>query len=100
MQVDENVTRHLDKVLERNDWDLLILHYLGLDHIGHLAGPNSHLIGPKLSEMDNIIQKIHTGLVFKVCKVLFKLALNLKLQESKSTKKVCVSCIELWSDLI
>lgn len=64
-EVDENVTRHLDKVLERNDWDLLILHYLGLDHIGHLAGPNSHLIGPKLSEMDNIIQKVHTGLVFK-----------------------------------
>ncbi|XP_069781979.1 GPI ethanolamine phosphate transferase 2 isoform X6 [Narcine bancroftii] len=64
-EVDENVTRHLDKVLKRDDWDLLILHYLGLDHIGHLAGPNSHLIGPKLSEMDNIVQKIHVGLVSK-----------------------------------
>ncbi|XP_072112402.1 GPI ethanolamine phosphate transferase 2 isoform X1 [Mobula birostris] len=67
-EVDENVTRHLDKVLERNDWDLLILHYLGLDHIGHLAGPNSPLIGSKLSEMDNIVQKIHEGLLSKESK--------------------------------
>ncbi|XP_048394483.1 GPI ethanolamine phosphate transferase 2 isoform X2 [Stegostoma tigrinum] len=64
-EVDDNVTRHLDSVLKRNDWDLLILHYLGLDHIGHLAGPDSHLVGPKLSEMDNVIQKIHTELLSK-----------------------------------
>ncbi|XP_060619688.2 GPI ethanolamine phosphate transferase 2 isoform X3 [Anolis sagrei] len=64
-EVDNNVTRHLDKVLKREDWDLLILHYLGLDHIGHLSGPNSILIGPKLSEMDGIIKKIHTSLLSK-----------------------------------
>ncbi|XP_060093042.1 GPI ethanolamine phosphate transferase 2 isoform X2 [Heteronotia binoei] len=64
-EVDHNVTRHLDNVLKREDWDLLILHYLGLDHIGHLSGPNSPLVGPKLSEMDNIIKKIHTSLLSK-----------------------------------
>ncbi|XP_028909488.1 endosomal/lysosomal potassium channel TMEM175 isoform X2 [Ornithorhynchus anatinus] len=64
-EVDDNVTRHLDKVLKREDWDLLILHYLGLDHIGHLTGPNSPLVGPKLSEMDNILKKIHTSLLAK-----------------------------------
>ncbi|XP_043530184.1 GPI ethanolamine phosphate transferase 2 isoform X1 [Chiloscyllium plagiosum] len=64
-EVDHNVTRHLDNVLKRSDWDLLILHYLGLDHIGHLAGPDSHLVGPKLSEMDNIVQKIHMELLSK-----------------------------------
>lgn len=70
-QVDDNVTRHLDNVLKREDWDVLILHYLGLDHIGHLSGPNSPLVGPKLSEMDKIIQKIHTSLLSKVkCMVL------------------------------
>lgn len=53
-------------MLKREDWDLLILHYLGLDHIGHLSGPNSPLVGPKLSEMDKIIQKIHTSLLSKV----------------------------------
>ncbi|XP_060511589.1 GPI ethanolamine phosphate transferase 2, catalytic subunit isoform X4 [Panthera onca] len=62
-EVDDNVTRHLDKVLKRGDWDVLILHYLGLDHIGHISGPSSPLIGHKLSEMDNILMKIHTSLL-------------------------------------
>ncbi|XP_037758199.1 GPI ethanolamine phosphate transferase 2 isoform X4 [Chelonia mydas] len=64
-EVDDNVTRHLDGVLKREDWDILILHYLGLDHIGHLTGPNSPLVGPKLYEMDNILKKIHTSLLSK-----------------------------------
>ncbi|XP_026721880.1 GPI ethanolamine phosphate transferase 2 isoform X3 [Athene cunicularia] len=64
-EVDDNVTRHLDRVLKRKDWDLLILHYLGLDHIGHMAGPNSPLVGPKLHEMDNILKKIHISLLSK-----------------------------------
>ena len=33
-KVDLNVTRHLDFELKQNDWTLLILHYLGLDHVG------------------------------------------------------------------
>ena len=34
VEVDNNVTRHLDKELDSLDeWDVLILHYLGLDHI-------------------------------------------------------------------
>ncbi|XP_006877373.1 PREDICTED: GPI ethanolamine phosphate transferase 2-like [Chrysochloris asiatica] len=64
-EVDNNVTRHLDSVLKRDDWDVLILHYLGLDHIGHLSGPNSPLIGHKLSEMDGALMKIHMGLLSK-----------------------------------
>ncbi|XP_043429182.1 GPI ethanolamine phosphate transferase 2 isoform X2 [Prionailurus bengalensis] len=63
IKVDDNVTRHLDKVLKRGDWDVLILHYLGLDHIGHISGPGSPLIGHKLSEMDSILMKIHTSLL-------------------------------------
>ncbi|CAK7296019.1 GPI ethanolamine phosphate transferase 2 [Vulpes lagopus] len=62
-EVDDNVTRHLDKVLKRGDWDVLILHYLGLDHIGHVSGPSSPLIGHKLREMDSILMKIHTSLL-------------------------------------
>lgn len=65
IEVDKNVTRHLDKVLKRGDWDVLILHYLGLDHIGHISGPNSPLIGHKLSEMDSVLMKIHTSLLSK-----------------------------------
>ncbi|XP_054437811.1 GPI ethanolamine phosphate transferase 2 isoform X2 [Pteronotus mesoamericanus] len=62
-EVDDNVTRHLDKVLKREDWDVLILHYLGLDHIGHVSGPHSPLIGHKLSEMDSVLMRVHTALL-------------------------------------
>lgn len=45
---------------------MLILHYLGLDHIGHVSGPSSPLIGHKLREMDSILMKIHTSLLAEV----------------------------------
>ncbi|KAK3927343.1 GPI ethanolamine phosphate transferase 2 [Frankliniella fusca] len=61
-EVDSNVTRHIDPEMKANDWDILILHYLGLDHIGHLAGPSSPLVPPKLREMDEAIEKIHRSL--------------------------------------
>ncbi|KAM9850065.1 GPI ethanolamine phosphate transferase 2 [Aulostomus maculatus] len=64
-EVDNNVTRHLDSTLKRDDWDILILHYLGLDHIGHISGPHSSLIQPKLLEMDDILKKVHGALVSK-----------------------------------
>jgi len=41
----------------------MILHYLGLDHIGHIAGPTSPLVGPKLKEMDNIIKRIYSAML-------------------------------------
>lgn len=67
MQVDQSVTQHLDRELSRSaQWDVLILHYLGLDHIGHLEGPDSSLIAPKLAEMDAVVKKIHTALQAQV----------------------------------
>ena len=40
----------------------MILHYLGLDHIGHISGPKSHLVPLKLKEMDDVIRKIHEAM--------------------------------------
>ncbi|CAO4364474.1 unnamed protein product [Caenorhabditis nigoni] len=60
-EVDRNVTRNLDvELLETSEspWDVLILHYLGLDHIGHSLGGNSPKIPDKLKEMDEIIKRI------------------------------------------
>ncbi|KAI8510033.1 hypothetical protein Bbelb_124610 [Branchiostoma belcheri] len=65
-EVDENVTRHVVPELSCQDWDVMILHYLGLDHIGHLAGPASSLIGPKLREMDKMVETIHSTVVEQV----------------------------------
>ncbi|KAK4707753.1 hypothetical protein R3W88_028678 [Solanum pinnatisectum] len=58
IQVDQNVSRHLVDELSRSDWSLLILHYLGLDHVGHLGGRNSVLMVPKLGEMDEVVKMI------------------------------------------
>lgn len=38
--MDLNVTRHVKPVLSEEDWDAVIFHYLGLDHVGHLGGPH------------------------------------------------------------
>ncbi|KAF5454414.1 hypothetical protein F2P56_024082 [Juglans regia] len=63
VQVDHNVSRHLGDELSRDDWHLLILHYLGLDHVGHIGGRNSILMAPKLLEMDELVKMIHTSII-------------------------------------
>lgn len=40
--MDNNVTRHVPDELTRSDWNTMVLHYLGLDHIGHKAGPRRY----------------------------------------------------------
>lgn len=59
IEVDLNVTRHIQTDLVKQDWDAVILHYLGLDHIGHLGGPESPLMKPKQKEMDQAIESIY-----------------------------------------
>jgi ethanolaminephosphotransferase len=58
VEVDVNVTRNVLVELQRDDWDVMILHYLGLDHIGHWQGPASPLMAPKQREMDTVIRSI------------------------------------------
>lgn len=60
--VDTNVTRRALAEVESavDDWDIMALHYLGLDHIGHVFGTNSNdLIVKKLLEMDSVISAIY-----------------------------------------
>lgn len=65
MEVDRNVTRHLPDAIRKDDWDTVILHYLGLDHIGHLEGPSSSLMPAKQKEMDHVVELIYRELVEK-----------------------------------
>lgn len=63
VEVDRNVTRHVPSALDRQEeWEGLILHYLGLDHIGHSAGRYSPLMKPKQEEMDEVVQSLFQGL--------------------------------------
>ncbi|KAF9023843.1 major facilitator super transporter protein [Haplosporangium bisporale] len=62
IEVDNNVTRHVQPELAKDDWDALIFHYLGLDHVGHSGGPKSGLMRPKQAEMDSIVKNIYSTL--------------------------------------
>ncbi|KXT13699.1 hypothetical protein AC579_8111 [Pseudocercospora musae] len=61
-EVDNNVTRHVPEELMKSDWDALIMHYLGLDHIGHKTGPMGPNMLPKQKEMDGIVKMIYTAM--------------------------------------
>lgn len=62
--VDTNVTENMLPELNRTaEWDILILHYLGVDHIGHsYGGINSKLLPAKLIEMDEVVRVIYEAL--------------------------------------
>nr|CAH8871954.1 unnamed protein product [Trichobilharzia regenti] len=58
-EVDTNVTRHISTLMNSSTtWDGLILHYLGLDHIGHTQGPNGRSMPDKIREMDEVVHSI------------------------------------------
>ncbi|KAJ5470866.1 Alkaline phosphatase-likealpha/beta/alpha [Penicillium desertorum] len=61
-EVDHNVTRHVPNELAQDDWSAFIMHYLGLDHIGHKAGPKSPFMLPKQHEMDSVVTEIYTAM--------------------------------------
>ncbi|OJD22247.1 hypothetical protein ACJ73_06410 [Blastomyces percursus] len=63
VEVDNNVTRHVPEELMMEDWSAMILHYLGLDHIGHKSGPNSAHMLPKQKEMDSVVKEIYNAMV-------------------------------------
>uniref|UniRef100_A0AAF5PX74 GPI ethanolamine phosphate transferase 2 C-terminal domain-containing protein n=1 Tax=Wuchereria bancrofti TaxID=6293 RepID=A0AAF5PX74_WUCBA len=64
-EVDDNVTFCMRSRLENgaaDTWDVMILHYLGLDHIGHSLGGTHSELNNKLIEMDSIIKEIYEKL--------------------------------------
>ncbi|KAL4898460.1 alkaline-phosphatase-like protein [Aspergillus ambiguus] len=61
-EVDNNVTRHVPDELVQSDWSALIMHYLGLDHIGHKSGPRSPYMMGKQEEMDSIVEMVYTAM--------------------------------------
>ncbi|KAI1393230.1 alkaline phosphatase-like protein [Hypoxylon trugodes] len=61
-EVDNNVTRHIPDELRNDDWNTMVLHYLGLDHIGHKTGPRGPNMIPKQREMDGVVRTIYEAL--------------------------------------
>jgi len=63
--VDNGVNEHLFPLLQaenRNKWDVIFGHYLGVDHAGHRYGPDHAAMASKLQEMDRVIRDIIAAL--------------------------------------
>lgn len=56
--VDSNIMKVLPWELRQSDWDLLIAHFLGVDHCGHRYGPMHNEMSRKLTEMNEMISMV------------------------------------------
>ncbi len=58
--VDEGVIRHLIPLLHDSEanWDLMIGHFLGVDHVGHRLGPDHPAMKSKLEQMDDVLRRV------------------------------------------
>ncbi|XP_045879435.1 GPI ethanolamine phosphate transferase 3 isoform X7 [Meles meles] len=54
--VDNGILEHLYPTMDSGKWDMLIAHFLGVDHCGHKYGPHHPEMAKKLSQMDQVIQ--------------------------------------------
>ena len=59
--VDNGVTEHLFPLLDTansSKWDIIIGHYLGVDHAGHRYGPDHPAMNAKLQQMDGVFRQV------------------------------------------
>uniref|UniRef100_A0A4X1VYS7 GPI ethanolamine phosphate transferase 3, catalytic subunit n=1 Tax=Sus scrofa TaxID=9823 RepID=A0A4X1VYS7_PIG len=54
--VDSGILERLYPTMDSGEWDVLIIHFLGVDHCGHKHGPHHPEMAKKLSQMDQVIQ--------------------------------------------
>ncbi|XP_052894228.1 GPI ethanolamine phosphate transferase 3 [Anopheles moucheti] len=56
--VDSAIQKQLPREMARNDWDLIVAHFLGVDHCGHRYGPAHDEMRRKLREMNDVIRNV------------------------------------------
>ena len=56
--VDRGVESHLFTEMNDSNWNLLVAHCLGVDHVGHRYGPQHPAMPLKLAQMNDIIERI------------------------------------------
>jgi phosphatidylinositol glycan class O len=49
---------HLVPELEKSDSDVIIGHFLGVDHVGHRYGPDHPEMALKLSQMNEVLSEL------------------------------------------
>ncbi|XP_020257376.1 GPI ethanolamine phosphate transferase 3 isoform X2 [Asparagus officinalis] len=56
--VDNGCVEHLLPSLQNEDWDVLIAHFLGMDHAGHIFSVDSTPMVQKLEQYNNILEEV------------------------------------------
>ncbi|XP_076018185.1 GPI ethanolamine phosphate transferase 3, catalytic subunit [Genypterus blacodes] len=56
--VDNGILQHLYSTVVGDDWDVLVAHFLGVDHCGHRFGPDHPAMADKLTQMDGVIRSV------------------------------------------
>ncbi|XP_010212297.1 PREDICTED: GPI ethanolamine phosphate transferase 3 [Tinamus guttatus] len=61
--VDDGILQHLYPTVDGGEWDLLIAHFLGVDHCGHKHGPDHPEMAKKLVQMNEMLRSLvdHLG---------------------------------------
>ncbi|KAF9612854.1 hypothetical protein IFM89_004264 [Coptis chinensis] len=57
--VDDGCVQHLFPSLYEEEWDVLIAHFLGVDHAGHIFGVDSMPMIHKLEQYNTILEIVH-----------------------------------------
>ncbi|KAG1669098.1 GPI ethanolamine phosphate transferase 3 [Nymphon striatum] len=56
--VDDGIMEKLFPEFQKTDWDVMIAHFLGVDHCGHTFGRNNVAMDRKLKQMNDIIDLV------------------------------------------
>ncbi|KAG1080543.1 hypothetical protein G6F42_023308 [Rhizopus arrhizus] len=56
--VDDAILSRLWGVLDKEDWQVTIAHFLGVDHCGHTYGPSDPNMKRKLNQMNGIVERL------------------------------------------
>ncbi|XP_052526105.1 GPI ethanolamine phosphate transferase 3 isoform X2 [Tympanuchus pallidicinctus] len=61
--VDNGILEYLYPTVNSGEWDLLIAHFLGVDHCGHKHGPDHPEMAKKLTQMNEMLRSLvdHLG---------------------------------------
>ncbi|ETV91758.1 hypothetical protein, variant [Aphanomyces invadans] len=69
--VDNGVLEHFfPELVNQTDWDVLIAHFLGVDHVGHTFGPNHPKMQSKLHQMNEFLVELTNTLPSDVLAVV------------------------------
>jgi GPI ethanolamine phosphate transferase 3 subunit O len=56
--VDNGCMEHLLPEMAEPDWDVIVAHFLGVDHAGHRYGTNHPAMSAKLQQIDLALEKV------------------------------------------